>query len=62
MGSRARLTLVGPLWGARAIVKSTPTRATHQAAARALTTLLQPARILGSPIIPTSVRPSHSPA
>ena len=62
MVSRARLTLAGSLWDARATVKSTPTRAIHQAAARALTTLLQPALILGSPIIPTSVRPSRSPA
>ena len=62
MGSRARSTLAGSLWDARAIVKSIPTRAIHQAAARALTTPLQTARILGSPIIPTSVRPSRSSA
>jgi len=61
MDSRARSTLVGTLLDARATVKSIPTRATHQAAARVLSALLQPARALASPIIITSVRASGSP-
>ena len=56
LDSRVHLTLVVSLWDARAIVKSIPTRATHQAVAQVLSTPRQPARVLGSPITPISVR------
>jgi len=54
--SRVRSTLVGSLWDARVTVWSIPTRLTHQAAVRALTTPLKLARVLESLITPTSSR------
>jgi hypothetical protein len=53
---------MGTRLDARATVRSIATQATHQAAARVLTTPLKLARVLASQITPISVRPSGSAA